>query len=443
MTGSKLPFPKQGIPENELLKEMEEARNNDAKWHDGFLFSLVYHANDEHKETLKKAHNMFFSENALSPLHFPSLRKFEAEVIAMTIDLLGGDRKAVGSMTSGGTESNMLAVKTYRDWARAERPDIKHPEMILPISAHPSFDKGAHYFDIKPVHIPLTEDFIVDIDAVKEAINENTILIIGSAPELPRGMVDPIPKLGSIAKENNLGFHVDSCLGGFMLPFLRKLGYTIPDFDLSVPGVSSISADIHKYGYSPKGASTLTFKSEKIRKYQFYSYVDWPGGVYMSPAMPGTRSGAVVAAAWASLKSLGEEGYLNLARLTMETSKKLQDGINSIPELYILGKPDMTVFSFGSDNIDMYLLGDAMGNKDWHPTRLQFPPCLHLIINPKHAEVADIFLEDLKLSVNEVKGKPLESSDGAAAIYGMAATVPDRNKVKDMVKRFLANQYKL
>ncbi len=443
MPGTKLAFPKYGTPENELLKQMKDARKNDANWRDGHLFSLVYHASDQHTELLKKAHNMFFSENALSPMHFPSLRQFEAEVIAMTLDLLGGDRRSVGCMTSGGTESNMMAIKTYRDWARAERPEIKQPEMILPLSAHPSFDKGAHYFDVKTVHIPLNDDFIVDKDAMKDAINENTILMIGSAPEFPRGMVDPIPELATIAKENNLGFHVDSCLGGFMLPFVKKLGYSIPEFDLSVPGVTSISADVHKYGFAAKGASTLLFKSEKIRKYQFFSYVDWPGGVYMSPSFPGTRPGSAIAAAWASMKSLGEEGYLKLARSMMQTSKKLIDGINSIPELYVLGKPHMTVFSFTSDEINMYALGDAMEEKGWHLTRLQFPPCLHLMINPKHAEITDKFLEDLKICVNEVKGKPSSSAEGSAAIYGMAATFSDRKKIKDMIQRFLANQYKL
>ncbi|GAH62985.1 unnamed protein product, partial [marine sediment metagenome] len=231
MARQKVILPKEGIPRDELLKIMGEARKGDANWQNGRMWSLVNRASDEHTELLKEVFNMFFSENALSPFAFPSLKKFESEVISMTIDLLGGNRRACGSMTSGGTESILLAVKTYRDWARDKFPEIKEPEMILPSSAHPSFEKAAKYFDVKPIYVPVDDkSYRADVKAMKDILSENTILIVGSAPDYPRGVVDPITELGALAKESGIGMHVDACLGGYMLPFARKLGYNIPDF---------------------------------------------------------------------------------------------------------------------------------------------------------------------------------------------------------------------
>jgi sphinganine-1-phosphate aldolase len=345
-------------------------------------------------------------------------------------------------MTSGGTESILLAMKTYRNWAHKKK-GMRDPEIILPISAHPAFDKAADYFNLKKIHIPLTEDFRVDINAVNEAISENIIGIVGSACDFPRGVVDPIAELAAIAKENEIGCHVDACLGGFMLPWLKQLGYVVPDFDLSVPGVTSISADLHKYGYTAKGASVVLYKSKKLQKYQVYAYTEWPGGIYASATMTGTRPGAAVAAAWAGLKVLGGEGYLQLAKVTMETTKRFIDGINSIPELYVMGKPDMTVFSFSSDVIDMYILGDIMQRKGWLLDRLQFPPCLHIIITPQHAKIVSQFLKDLKESVEELKANPLTSAEGTVAMYGMMARHTDRKTIEETVIRFLMDQYDL
>ncbi|MHA1660257.1 MAG: pyridoxal phosphate-dependent decarboxylase family protein [Promethearchaeota archaeon] len=443
MSKNKIRLPKKGMGKEEIIQQMENLRKDDADWRAGRTWSLVYHASDKHKEILKKAHNMFFSENGLSPMAFPSLKQFQAEVVAMTIDLLRGGRKCVGTMTGGGTESNAMAVKTYRDWAMAEKPEIKDPEMIMPVSAHPSLDKGAHYFNVKTVHVPLNDDFTVDVKAMEDAITENTILMVGSAPEYPKGMIDPIPELAGIAKEKNLGFHVDSCLGGYILPFLRKLEYPITDFDFKVPGVTSISADIHKYGFAAKGASVLMFNSEKIRKYLFYAYVDWPGGIYASPAFRGTTPGGPIAAAWASMMALGEEGYLSLAKSMMETTKKLRDGINAIPELHVMGRPAMTAFAFTSDKLNIYAVADLLLQKGWHLDSLQLPPCLHMMINPGHSKVADDFLNDLQTAVREVSLNPSKSPEGAAAIYGMAGTISDRKVVKDMALRFLADQYRL
>ena len=444
MARPKVVLPENGVSEQDLLNEMEEIRKNDINWRDGKVWSLVYHATDKHAEMLKKAYTMFFSKNALSPIAFPSLKKFETEVISMAVDLFNGDKRCCGSMTSGGTESILMAIKTYRDWAKDKFPDIKEAEMLLPSSAHPAFDKGADYFNVKSVRIPVDrETHRADVKAMEKGLTNNTILMVGSACDFPRGVVDPISELGAIAQDRGIGLHVDACLGGFMLPFVKKLGYEVPDFDFSVLGVTSISADVHKYGYGAKGASTILYRKERIWKHQFSVYTDWSGGIYISPSMRGTRPGGAIAAAWAAMKGLGMNGYLNLAKIVMDASKRLIEGINQIPELYIIGNPVMSVFSFTSDKIDIFHLGDVLDKKGWHLDRIQFPNALHMMVNPHHAEIADTFLKDLKDTVNEVVEHPEKTSIGDAAIYGMVASLPDRDKVKDYMINFLKSQYKI
>jgi sphinganine-1-phosphate aldolase len=437
-------LPEHGLSHEEVIRSVEEISKGDIDWRDGKVWSLVYHASDDHDELLKKIYNNFFSKNALSPLAFPSLRIFETEVVSMAIDLFNGDKKCRGSMTSGGTESILMAIKTYRDWARDKYPDIKNPEMVLPSSAHPAFDKGADYFDVKAVRVPVDkETHRADVGTMEKALTDNTILMVGSACDFPRGVVDPISEIANIAQDRGIGMHVDGCLGGFMLPFVKKLGYHVPDFDFSVPGVTSISADVHKYGYGAKGASTILYRNDKIWKYQFSVYVDWSGGVYISTTMRGTRPGGAIAAAWAAMKALGTNGYLNLATNVMNTTKKLIEGIEQIPELYILGNPVMSVFSFTSDKFNIFRLGDILDEKGWHLDRLQFPSALHMMVNPHHAEISDTFLKDLKEAVEEVRKNPGEQSDGEAAMYGMIASLPDRGKVKKYIVNFLKDQYKI
>ncbi|HDZ17268.1 hypothetical protein LCGC14_0412820 [marine sediment metagenome] len=444
MVRPKVILPEESIPTEDLLNEMEVIRKDDINWREGKVWSLVYHASDEHTETIKKAYTMFFSKNALSPIAFPSLKKFETEVISMAVDLFNGDKRCCGSLTSGGTESILMAIKTYRDWAEEKFPDINKPEMILPSSAHPAFDKGADYFKVKSVRVPVdSETHRADVKAMEKALTDNTIMMVGSACDFPRGIVDPISELAAIAKNHNIGMHVDACLGGFMLPFAKKLGYKIPEFDFSVPGVTSISADVHKYGYGAKGASTILYRRERVWKHQFSVYTEWSGGIYISPSLRGTRPGGAIAAAWAALRHLGMSGYLKLAKIVMDASKKLMKGINQINELYIIGKPVMSVFSFTSDKLDIYQLGDLMDKKGWHLDRIQFPNALHMMVNPHHAEIVDTFLKDLQETVKEVINNPGKSSDGDAAIYGMIASLPNRDKVKDYIVNFLKSQYKI
>ncbi|MHB8158781.1 MAG: pyridoxal phosphate-dependent decarboxylase family protein, partial [Desulfocucumaceae bacterium] len=368
---------------------------------------------------------------------FPSLRKFESEVVSMTAGLLGGGPETAGSMTSCGTESILMAVKTYRDRARAERPEITAPELLMPDSAHPAFQKAAHYFDVIPVRVPVKADFRADVEAMKAAITDNTVLIMGSAPSYPQGVIDPIQELASMALEKGIGFHVDSCLGGFLLPFARKLGYPLPDFDFTVPGVTSISADVHKYGFAAKGASTILYGDKALRRHQYFVYPDWSGGIYASPTMTGTRPGGAIAAAWGIMNFLGEEGYMKIADNIMKSSKKLIEGINAIPGLYVLGQPDLSVFSFAADAVDIYVLGDAMEARGWHLDRQQRPPCLHLMVTPAHEKIVDLFLSDLRECTLGLADEKSIAPQGSAAMYGMMGSLPDRGMVSNFVFEYM------
>ena len=435
-------LPATGMPREELDEKLRIQGARDVDWKNGKIWTLVYFAGDDIAELLGDTFKSFLFTNGLGPSAFRSLKKFEAEVVAITADLLGGGSEAIGNMTSGGTESILMAVKSARDWARDERSKITAPEMILPVSAHPAFDKAAHYLSLKVVHVPLRDDLRVDLDEVRAAITDNTILIVGSAPSYPYGVIDPIPELAAMAQEREICCHVDACLGGFFLPFLRRLGEPVPPYDFAVPGVTSISADLHKYGYSVRGTSTITYRDSKLRRYQFFSQANWPGGLYGSPTMTGSRPGAAIAASWALLHYLGEEGYMKLTKTTMNTTRELMDGINAIPGLTVRGKPDMSVLAFGSDSFDSYALCEAMGNRGWDLERLQKPKNLHLVVTRAHKEAAKHLLADLREAADEVRDTGPASS-GAAAVYGALEALPDRGSVHKVILDFVDGMTRL
>ena len=398
------PFPTTGRSKEDVLDTMRAARDHDIQWQQGRVFGLVYHISEEIDNLLKDAFTMFFSENGLNPTAFPSLRKFESEVVIMTASLLGGDENVCGNITTGGTESLLMAVKTARDWARIHKSDITSPEIVLPVTAHPAFDKAGEYFNVNIVHVPVRDDFRADVEAMREAVTPNTIMMVGSAPSYPHGVVDPIAELASIAQEHGLLFHTDSCVGGFMLPFVRKLGYGVPDFDFSVPGVTSISADLHKFGYAAKPASVILYRTPELRRQQMFVAINWPGGIYPSPTMTGSRAGGPIAAAWALMNFLGEEGYLDIAKTVMETTVYLQAGINAIPGLKVLSDPEMSVFAIGSDTLDVYELADELELRGWHLDRQHFPTCLHMTVNYMHAAAKEEFIRDLTVCAEIVRG---------------------------------------
>ena len=297
------------------------------------------------------------------------------------------------------------------------------------MTAHPAFEKAAEYFDVKMVHVPVREDYRANVAAMEAAITPNTIMLVGSAPSYPQGVVDPIRDLAQVAVKHNLLLHVDACVGGMLLPFVRKLGYTIPDFDFAIPGVTSMSCDLHKYGYAAKGASVILYRNSALRRHMFFSYINWSGGVYVSPTMTGTRPGGPIAAAWAIMNFLGEEGYLKLASVVMQTVRKIREGIASLPEVRVLSNPDMSVLAMASDRFDVYQIGDELTARGWHLDRQQFPPSLHMTIVPAHAVVADQFLSDLKDSIAAVK-KPgvrkVTNKVMVSAANGLVKVLPDK-----------------
>ncbi|MDP2275790.1 MAG: aspartate aminotransferase family protein [Archangium sp.] len=428
-------LPKTGTPREAVMQQLKALHTDDAKWKDGRTFSLVYFAGDEVSQLLKDAYGEFIAENGLSPVAFPSLRQMECEVVSMAADLLGGNEDVSGTMTSGGTESIMMAIKTAREWGKKIK-GIKRPHIIVPASAHPAFDKAVHYFDVDYSHAPLLPDFRVDVVAMEKLIRPETVLLVGSAPSYPHGVIDDITAIAGLAKSRGMLCHVDACLGGFFLPFARKLGRAIAPFDFAVDGVTSMSADLHKYGYAAKGASVVLYRSGGLRRHQFFTYAGWNGGLYASPSFCGTRPGGAIAAAWAVMHHLGEEGYLTRAQSILDSTKKMQEGIRKIPGLAVLAEPVGGVFAFGSDSINVYELGDAMDARGWKLDRQMNPPALHVMVTPAHAAVLEQFLKDLtECAKSLTAGEP--APDGSAAMYGMVGTIPDRQQVDDFLVDFL------
>ena len=407
------------------------------------MFGLIYEAGPEVEALVKEASSLFLIENGLSPMAFPSLVKMETEVVSNVISLSGGDDETVGSFTSGGTESIFMALKAARDWARHTHPRIEEPEMVVPVSAHPAWNKAAHYLGIKISMTPVKDDLRADVAAMQNAITKNTIILGGTAVTYPHGMVDPIAEIAALAEKKNLWLHVDACLGGLMLPFLKRLGYKIPPYDFSVPGVTSMSADIHKYAYTPKGVSTIMYRNRDFRKFQIFAYADWSGGVYATPCLAGARPGGTMAAAWAVMHHLGEEGFTALAQKARAATEKLIEGINAIPQLYVLGDPDATVFAFGSNEINIYELSARMAERGWHIEAQQLPPSLHMTVSPVHLSVADKFLDDLRRVAPGVPAADSQDLSEQAAMYAMLGTMPDRSMAKEFAVEYINNLYRV
>lgn len=439
-------LPVSSIGREEILKKMQELADKEQnRWKDGFVSGSVYNGDAEHIEFLNKVYALTSQANPLHSDIWPSINKYEAEIISMTANMLGATKtadKICGAVSSGGTESILLAMKSYRDRAREEK-GITKPEMVLPVTAHAAFDKAAHYFNIKMVKIPLKDDLTVDVEKYREAFNENTVVAIGSAPSFPHGLIDPIEELSEIARSKGVGFHTDGCLGGFILPWAAKLGYNVPKFDFSLPGVTSMSADTHKYGYAAKGTSVVLYRTEELRHYQYFTMADWPGGLYFSPTFAGSRAGALSAACWATMLCMGEEGYLRASKAILETASKIKQGIKEIDGLRLIGDP-LFVIAFDAPDFDIYRVLDQMAQKHWSINGLHKPSCLHIAITLRHTMpgVAERFLADLKESVAFVKANPV-SEGGMAPVYGMASSIPFRGMVSDLLKRYMDVLYKV
>lgn len=393
-------LPDHGTPSHELFARMRERKAADADWRGGRTWSLIYPAGEEVDAVLHEANNLYLYENALNPFRFPSLADMEKEVVAMTARLLNGPPEASGSMTSGGTESILHAVRVARDRAKAER-GVTEPTLVIPFSAHPAFAKAAKYFGLDLVHIPLGDDLRADLAAAGRLVDDRTALVVGSAPNYPHGVVDPIPELSALAADRGVPFHTDACVGGFLLPFMERAGYDVPLFDFRVPGVSTMSADVHKYGFATKGASVVLHRNgEHVLQYQAFLYEDWPGGLYGSLALAGARPAAPIAAAWAVMNFLGMDGYVKLTRTTVSTARRLRAGIEGAG-LRIVGDPVASVLAFGSGgtDLDIMAVGDVMDDRGWGLDRQHGPDALHMMVSPAHERIVDDFLADLRYAV--------------------------------------------
>lgn len=439
-------LPSNGVERELVLAEMEKLRSiEQAKWKDGFVSGAVYHGDEEHIDFLNRVYAIHSQSNPLHADVWPSTTKFEAEIVSMTAGMLGADKTTdsiVGVVSSGGTESILLAMKTYRDWAR-ETKGITAAEIIAPTTAHAAFTKAAEYFGMKLERIPVGPDFRADVAATEKAITPNTIALIGSAPPFPHGLVDPIEELSEIARARGLGFHTDGCLGGFLLPWAEKLGYPVPPFDFRLPGVTSISADTHKYGYAAKGTSVVLYRGEELRHFQYFSIPDWPGGLYFSPTFAGSRPGALSAACWAAMVSMGEQGYLESARRILETTAWLKQQMRALPEIEVIGDP-LFLIAFRSDTLDVYKVMEYMTQRKWGLNGLHLPPSVHLCITLRHTElgVKERFIEDLKAAIGYVKAHP-EASEGIGPVYGLAASVDMRGMIHDILNWYMDLLYKV
>jgi glutamate/tyrosine decarboxylase-like PLP-dependent enzyme len=435
-------LPDQGRDDEEVLRDLQRFAADDPDYRHGRLWSLVYWLDEAHDEFLARAWRMYASANGLNPGAFKSLKRLEGEIVAAVAALLHGDEQVCGVLTAGGTESCLMAAKTYRDLARTTR-GVGRAKMILPVTAHVAWFKAADYFDIEPVRLPLDDALRADISALESLIDRDTVMIVGSAPEYPHGTIDPIEAMGAIAARHGVPLHVDACVGGMILPFMAMNGVTLPRWDYRVPGVTSISVDLHKYGYAAKGASTITYRRLDLFAHQVFVQEDWPGGVFASPAMLGTRAGGAYAAAWAAMQRLGVAGYRDLARRTHEAFTRLCDGVAAMPGLRVLGDPSGPLLAYGSGDpqLAIYAVGDRMDARGWSVNRVQRPEGLHAMVTAQHLDVVDRYLADLGAAVAEVRADPALARQGSAATYGMLAQLPLRGMVRQQVREMFVRQY--
>ncbi|MBN3311939.1 SGPL1 lyase, partial [Atractosteus spatula] len=432
-------LPSQGLTQTQVLEKLKEySALGDVRWEEGCVSGTVYSGDEKLTDLLVKVYGEFAWSNPLHPDIFPGVRKMEAEVVRMACTLFHGGPQSCGTVTSGGTESILMACKAYRDLAR-ER-GIKHPEILAPISVHAAFDKAAHYFGMKIIHIPLDQKTMeVDVKAMRRAISRNTAMLVCSAPQFPHGIMDPVQDVAKLAVKYNIPFHVDACLGGFLIAFMEKAKYPLRPFDFRVKGVTSISADTHKYGFAPKGSSVVLYSDKKYRHYQYFVAPDWQGGIYASPSIAGSRPGGIIAACWATMMHMGESGYVEATKKIIKTARFIDAEIRKIDGVFVFGNPEVSVVALGSKVFDIFRLSNALTAKSWNLNTLQFPSSIHICVTLLHTKpgVAESFVKDVKECVAVIMENPKEKTTGMGAIYGMAQSIPDRSMVTEVSYGFL------
>lgn len=420
----------QGMTREAIFHRLASFRRNDIKWQEGRTYGYIFDPGADVMEVGKAAYNAFLSENGLDFTAFPSLLRLERELAAFGAHHLRGDARVVGNFTSGGTESIILAVKAARDCYRHRRPEIREPEMVLPATAHAAFHKAAHYLGVKAIVVPVdAQTFRADVQQVADAIGDQTIMLVGSAPSYAHGVVDPIADLAALAQANDLWMHTDACMGGFLLPYFRRLGEPVPDFDFAVPGVTSISVDLHKYAYTPKGASLILYRSKDYRKHQIFACSRWIGYTVVNNAIQSSKSGGPMAAAWAVLNYVGHNGYLDIARKKLSAVKRIVAGIRRIDGLRLLTEPDMCLISFTSDAVNVFHIIDEMNHRGWtiQPSFAydNSPAHIHLSVNASNVGWEDDLLDNLAECVAAARDLP-EGPLVKRIKNGLAKTDPTR-----------------
>ena len=413
-------LPEHGQPKDQILEALEAKRANDVRWQDGRTFGMVYDGGPELHAVQDAVASAFLHENALNTMAFPSLGQIQGEVVRAAADLCHGGDAAAGFMTSGGTESILMAVLAARERGRIER-GIDRPEMVVGENAHAAFHKAAHSFGITLHKVPVRDDWRVDTDAMADCVTDSTVLVVGSAPAYPQGVIDDIETIAAIGADAGANVHTDACMGGFILPFAEQLGHDVPPWDFRVPGVTSISADIHKLGYAPKGASVILHRSKELRRYQTFVFDQWLGGFYASPNMQGTRSGLPMALAWATMWHLGLDGYQHLTDVALRAAAQMRAGVRAIDGIDVLGDPQFHLLAIAADpappagaaGVDIFAVGDAMAARGWFHDRQAPPDSLHATVSAGNAPVINAYLVDL--------------ADVVAEAQATAAAVDDRS----------------
>ncbi|HUC32283.1 MAG TPA: aminotransferase class V-fold PLP-dependent enzyme [Ilumatobacteraceae bacterium] len=408
-------LPEHGLPRDEVLRRLDEFKANDVRWREGRAFTLAYHAGDEVFEVAQAAYQRFSTENGLNTDAFPSLRRIQNDVVAIVADWLQGGADAAGFLTTGGTESLLMAVKAARERGRRER-NIALPNVVLPTSAHAAFEKGCYYFGLESRRVPVRDDWRADADAMADAIDDNTVLVVASAPQYPQGVIDPVADVAALAAERDINCHVDACMGGVTLTYLARLGHDIPPWNFAVPGVTSISVDLHKFGYTAKGASVIVHRDKRLRAYQTFVTDNWLGGVYGSSAMLGTKSGGPWAAAWAVLQHLGDDGYLRVTASARRATEELAAAIAAMPELALRAEPDAMLLAVGATDparLDVFAVADELWKRGWYVDRQGPPPSLHFTVNAVHDGLIPAFVADLRAAVAAVLASADQGEQGA------------------------------
>jgi glutamate/tyrosine decarboxylase-like PLP-dependent enzyme len=414
--GSGAPLPREGRSWPELAQALRDLKRDDVDWRRGRHAAFVWHADEDVEQVAREAYALFITENGLGLRVFPSLRRMEADIVAMVRHLVGGDAAVTGHLTGGGTESIFLATHAARQWARQRRPEVREPEIVVPWSAHPAVNKAAHYLGMTVRRVPTDAAFRADVEAMAGAITPRTVMLYGSAPTYSLGVVDPIAALAELALARGLWLHVDACVGGILGPFVRALGHPVPEFGLALPGVTSISADLHKSGYTAKGASVVLFRSALHQAAGRYDFEDWPTGLYSVNTFTGTRPGGATAAAWAVMHFLGEAGYRRIAATVMEAKARFVEGLARTGRgLHVWGEPELWALGYGIDGADAFTVADRMGTRGWSVGRIREPRGIHLMLTPVHAPIIEEYLADLARSVDEARD--IARPSPARAVY--------------------------